>query len=69
VGKLAKDAAGEVRAVLSGAGGAPCTITSFSDDDVEISERFGYLVADLMMADEKTLAVMMLLQQKMGKAT
>jgi hypothetical protein len=53
--------------VLSGLGGAPCTISTFLSDDVEILERFGNLVAELMIADERTLAVMMLLQQKMGK--
>jgi hypothetical protein len=52
---------------VNGAGGAPCTITSFSNDDVEIVERLANLVSDLLHTDEKTLAVMMLLQQKMSK--
>jgi hypothetical protein len=34
---------------------------------VEVVERFGNLLADLLLTDERTLAAMMLLQQKMGK--
>ena len=52
---------------LSGAGGTPCTLASFSGEDVDVVERLGNLVAELLLTDEKTLAVMMLLQQKMGK--
>lgn len=52
---------------MNGMGGVPCTIASFSNEDVEIAERFGRLVADLLMTDERSLAVVMLMQQKMGK--
>jgi len=68
VGKLGKDAVtGEPRSVVSGVGGTPCTVASFSNEDVEVVERFGSLLADLLLTDERTLAVMMVLQQKMGK--
>jgi chitinase len=67
VGKLAKDSTGQARAVLSGLGGASCTVTNFSQEDVEIVERMGSLVADLMLTEEKVCAVMMQLQQKMGR--
>ena len=68
VGKLGKDAVtGEPRSVVSGVGGTPCTIASFSSEDVEVVERFGNLMADLLLTDERTLAAMLLLQQKMGK--
>ncbi len=67
IGKLAKDAAGETRLTLSGVGGTPCTVASFAEEDVDVAERLGHLVAELLLVDEKTLAVMMLLQQKMGK--
>jgi len=52
---------------VSGVGGTPCTVASFSNEDVEVVERFGNLLADLLLTDERTLAVMMVLQQKMGK--
>lgn len=52
---------------MNGAAGVPCTIASFSNEDVEIVERLANLVSELLLTDEKTLAVVMLLQQKMGK--
>jgi hypothetical protein len=64
---LSKDPSGETRAVVSGAGGTPCTIANFPNEDVETAERLANLISELLLIDERTLATMMLLQQKMGK--